>query len=96
MVTGIFVVLLMGVLSEIVALILSKLVITFIVMAVGGSIGGISVISVVCVIFVGIFGAVFGYILFNAMRIRIKVARGLVMGIVSYVFGTARCVELDY
>ncbi|VDZ00682.1 membrane protein LrgB-like family [Escherichia coli] len=50
-------------------------------MAVGGSIGGIPAISAVCVIFVGILGAVFGHTLLNAMHIRTKAARGLAMGL---------------
>ena len=64
--------------------------------AVSGSIGGIPAISAVCVIFVGILGAVFGHTLLNAMRIRTKAARGLAMGTASHALGTARCAELDY
>jgi hypothetical protein len=45
-------------------------------MAVGGSLGGIPAISAMCVIFVGILGAVFGHTLLNAMRIHTKAARG--------------------
>lgn len=37
----------------------------------------------VCVIFVGILGAVFGHTLLNAMRIHTKAARGLAMGTAS-------------
>ncbi|HCI7253075.1 TPA: LrgB family protein, partial [Salmonella enterica subsp. enterica serovar Infantis] len=65
-------------------------------MAVGGSIGGIPAISAICVIFVGILGAVFGHTLLNAMHIRTKAARGLAMGTASHALGTARCAELDY
>ena len=75
---------------------LPKSVTTPIAMAVGGSIGGIPAISAVCVIFVGILGAVFGHTLLNAMRIRTKAARGLAMGTASHALGTARCAELDY
>ncbi|MEO3028767.1 CidB/LrgB family autolysis modulator, partial [Escherichia coli] len=82
MVTGTSVALLMGASPEIAA--------------VGGSIGGIPAISAVCVIFVGILGAVFGHTLLNAMRIRTKAARGLAMGTASHALGTARCAELDY
>lgn len=76
MVTGTCVALLMGASPEIAASILPKSVTTPIAMAVGGSIGGIPAISAVCVIFVGILGAVFGHTLLNAMRIRTKAARG--------------------
>ncbi|WP_199775971.1 LrgB family protein, partial [Dickeya dianthicola] len=65
-------------------------------MAVGGSIGGIPAVSAVCVIFVGILGAVFGHTLLNAMRIHTKASRGLAMGTASHALGTARCAELDY
>ena len=65
-------------------------------MAVSGSIGGIPAISAVCVIFVGILGAVFGHTLLNLMRIRTKASRGLSMGTASHALGTARCAELDY
>ena len=88
MVTGTSVALLMGASPEIAASILPKSVTTPIAMAVGGSIGGIPAISAVCVIFVGILGAVFGHTLLNAMR--------LAMGTASHALGTARCAELDY
>ncbi len=61
MVTGTSVALLMGASPEIAASILPKSVTTPIAVAVGGSIGGIPAISAVCVIFVGILGAVFGH-----------------------------------
>lgn len=96
MVTGTTIALLMGASPQIAASIMPKSVTTPIAMAVGGSIGGIPAISAVCVIFVGILGAVFGHTLLNAMRIRTKAARGLAMGTASHATGTARCAELDY
>lgn len=96
MLTGTSVALLMGASPEIAASVLPKSVTTPIAMAVGGSLGGIPAISAVCVIFVGILGAVFGHSLLNAMRIRTKSARGLAMGTASHALGTARCAELDY
>ena len=65
-------------------------------MAVSGSIGGIPAISAVCVIYVGILGAVFGHTLLNLMRITTKASRGLSMGTASHALGTARCAEMDY
>lgn len=85
-----------GASPEIAASILPKSVTTPIAMAVGGSIGGIPAISAVCVIFVGVPGAVFGHTLLNAMRIHTKSARGTAMGTASHALGTARCAELDY
>jgi putative effector of murein hydrolase len=66
---------------------LPKSVTTPIAMAVSGSIGGIPAISAVCVIFVGILGAVFGHTLLNLMRIRTKASRGLSMGTASHALG---------
>ncbi|HCM9441900.1 TPA: CidB/LrgB family autolysis modulator [Enterobacter cloacae subsp. cloacae] len=96
MITGTSVALLMGASAQIAASILPKSVTTPIAMAVGGSLGGIPAISAMCVIFVGILGAVFGHTLLNVMRIHTKAARGLAMGTASHALGTARCAELDY
>ncbi|XTZ39737.1 CidB/LrgB family autolysis modulator [Salmonella enterica] len=96
MVTGTVIALLMGATPEIAASVLPKSVTTPIAMAVGGSLGGIPAISAVCVIFVGVLGAVFGHTLLNIMHIRTKSARGLAMGTASHALGTARCAELDY
>ncbi|WP_313667975.1 CidB/LrgB family autolysis modulator [Atlantibacter sp.] len=96
MLTGTSVALLLGASPQIAASILPKSVTTPIAMAVGGSLGGIPAISAVCVIFVGILGAVFGHSLLNVMRIHTKSARGLAMGTASHALGTARCAELDY
>ncbi len=96
MVSGAGIALMMGASPEIAASILPKSVTTPIAMAVGGSIGGIPAISAVCVIFVGVLGAVFGHTVLDAMHIRTKSARGLAMGTASHALGTARCAELDY
>lgn len=94
--TGTSIALLMGASPEIAASVLPKSVTTPIAMAVGGGIGGIPAISAVCVIFVGILGAVFGHTLLNMMRISTKASRGLAMGTASHALGTARCAELDF
>ncbi|WP_227318874.1 CidB/LrgB family autolysis modulator [Cedecea davisae] len=96
MTTGTSIALLMGASPEIAASVLPKSVTTPIAMAVGGGIGGIPAISAVCVIFVGILGAVFGHTLLNLMRIHTKASRGLSMGAASHALGTARCAELDF
>lgn len=96
MISGTLIALLMGATPEIAASILPKSVTTPIAMAVGGSIGGIPAISAVCVIFVGVLGAVFGHTLLNLMHIKTKSARGLAMGTASHALGTARSAELDY
>ena len=96
MITGTSVALMMGASPQIAASILPKSVTTPIAMAVSGSIGGIPAISAVCVIYVGILGAVFGHTLLNLMRITTKASRGLSMGTASHALGTARCAEVDY
>ncbi|KFX13487.1 CidB/LrgB family autolysis modulator [Pectobacterium betavasculorum] len=96
MVSGTWIALSLGATPTIAASIMPKSVTTPIAMAVGGSIGGIPAISAVCVIFVGILGAVFGHILLNAIHIHTKASRGLAMGTASHALGTARCAELDY
>lgn len=96
MTTGTAIALWLGATPEIAASVLPKSVTTPIAMAVSQSIHGIPAISAVCVIFVGILGAVFGHTLLNAMKIRTKASRGLAMGTASHALGTARCAEVDY
>lgn len=96
MISGGAIALLMGAKPEIAASILPKSVTTPIAMAVAESIGGIPAISAVCVIFVGILGAVFGHSLLSLLRINTNSSRGLAMGTASHALGTARCVEMDY
>ncbi|CAI1558005.1 CidB/LrgB family autolysis modulator [Serratia fonticola] len=96
MISGGAIALLMGAKPEIAASILPKSVTTPIAMAVAESIGGIPAISAVCVIFVGILGAVFGHSLLGLLRINTNSSRGLAMGTASHALGTARCVEMDY
>lgn len=96
MISGGAIALLMGAKPEIAASILPKSVTTPIAMAVAESLGGIPAISAVCVIFVGILGAVFGHALLGLLRITTNSSRGLAMGTASHALGTARCVEMDY
>ncbi|MBJ3815428.1 CidB/LrgB family autolysis modulator [Shimwellia pseudoproteus] len=96
MVTGTAIALALGATPEIAASIMPKSVTTPIAMAVSSSLGGIPAISAVCVIFVGILGAVFGPTLLSMMRITTKAARGLSIGAASHALGTARCAEMDF
>jgi len=96
MITGTVIALWMGATPEIAASILPKSVTTPIAMAVSQSINGIPAISAVCVIFVGILGAVFGHTLLNLLKITTKASRGLAMGTASHALGTARCAEMDF
>ncbi|XOO21415.1 CidB/LrgB family autolysis modulator [Edwardsiella ictaluri] len=96
MITGTAIALWLGATPEIAASVMPKSVTTPIAMAVAQSIHGIPAISAVCVIFVGILGAVLGHTLLNALNIRTKASRGLAMGTASHALGTARCAEVDY
>lgn len=84
MISGGAIALWLGATPEIAASILPKSVTTPIAMAVADSLGGIPAISAVCVIFVGILGAVFGHTLFNLLKITTHSARGLAMGAASH------------
>lgn len=95
-ISGTLVALWLGASTEIAASVLPKSVTTPIAMAVASSIGGIPAISAVCVIFVGIVGAVTGHSLFDRVGIKTKAARGLSMGTASHALGTARCAEVDF
>ncbi|KAA9000577.1 CidB/LrgB family autolysis modulator [Affinibrenneria salicis] len=95
-VSGTLIALWLGASQEIAASVLPKSVTTPIAMAVASSIGGIPAISAVCVIFVGVLGAVLGHALLNRVRITTKAARGLSMGTASHALGTARCAEVDF
>ena len=96
MITGTVIALWMGATPDIAASILPKSVTTPIAMAVAQSINGIPAISAVCVIFVGILGAVLGHSLLNILKITTKASRGLAMGTASHALGTARCAEMDF
>lgn len=96
MVSGAAVVLWLGSSPEIAASVLPKSVTMPIAMATSHAIGGIPAVSAICVMFVGIFGAVFGYPILKLLRITTPAARGLSIGATAHALGTARCVEEDY
>ncbi|WP_159567464.1 CidB/LrgB family autolysis modulator [Budvicia diplopodorum] len=96
MVSGTGIALLLGASPEIAASVLPKSVTTPIAMAVSGSLHGVPAISAICVMFVGVFGAVFGYPILNLLKITTPAARGLSIGSTAHALGTARCAEQDY
>ncbi|WP_130830787.1 CidB/LrgB family autolysis modulator [[Erwinia] mediterraneensis] len=96
MVSGTAIALWMGATPQIAATILPKSVTTPIAMAISGSLHGIPAISAICVLLAGVFGAVFGHMLLDLLRIKTKASRGLAIGNASHALGTARCAELDY
>ncbi|WP_264273501.1 CidB/LrgB family autolysis modulator [Duffyella gerundensis] len=96
MTSGTAIALWMGATPEIAATIIPKSVTTPIAMAISASLHGIPAISAICVLIAGVFGAVFGHMLLNLFKVRIKASRGLAIGNASHALGTARCAELDY
>lgn len=95
MISGVAIAMIMGADKTIAASILPKSVTTPIALVVTREVGGIEAIAAVCVLFVGIMGAIFGHGLLNLFHIKSKSARGMAMGAVSHVIGTARCNDVD-
>ncbi|NJC99833.1 CidB/LrgB family autolysis modulator, partial [Candidatus Erwinia dacicola] len=96
MISGTAIALWLGATPQIAATLLPKSVTTPIAMAVSGTLGGIPAISAICVLLAGVFGAVFGHMLLNLLKVRSKAARGLAIGNASHALGTARASEVNY
>lgn len=96
MISGTAIALWMGATPQIAATVMPKSVTTPIAMAVSSTLGGVPAISAICVLIAGVLGTVFGHMLLDRLRIRLKSARGLAIGNASHALGTARCAELDY
>lgn len=62
--------------------------------AISESVGGISSLTSVVVVVVGIFGGIVGPFVMDKLGISDKIARGLAMGSASHAMGTARAIEL--
>jgi predicted murein hydrolase (TIGR00659 family) len=68
---------------------------TPIAMAVAERLGGLPALTAVVVILTGIFGAITGRFLFNALKIQSMQARGLALGVAAHGVGTARAFQVD-
>jgi predicted murein hydrolase (TIGR00659 family) len=68
---------------------------TPIAMAVAERLGGLPALTAVVVILTGIFGAITGRFLFNALKIHSMPARGLALGVAAHGVGTARAFQVD-
>ncbi|MDO5686682.1 MAG: CidB/LrgB family autolysis modulator [Neisseria sp.] len=95
MISGVAIAIWLGANQAIAASILPKSVTTPIALAITEQAGGIPAITAVCVILVGILGAVFGHAILNNLGITSKSARGMAIGASSHVIGTAHCNEVD-
>lgn len=78
---------------HLVASLLGKSVTTPIAMEVAKGLGGEPAIAAILVLIVGVFGAVCAYPIFDMLKIKHPIARGLTMGTVSHALGTATCAE---
>ena len=68
---------------------------TPIAMAVAERLGGLPALTAVVVILTGIFGAITGRFLFNALRVHSMPARGFALGVAAHGVGTARAFQVD-
>lgn len=73
---------------------LPKSITTAIGMGVSEEAGGIVTITVVCIIITGIFGNIIADLLFQILKIREPIARGLALGTSAHAIGTAKALEL--
>ena len=76
------------------ASILPKSITTAIAIGLSEEIGGVSAITVVCVVITGIFGACTASTMFKIFKIEEPVAQGLATGAAAHAIGTSRALEI--
>ena len=79
---------------QLTASILPKSITTAIAIGLSEEIGGVSAITVVCVVITGIFGACTASTLFKLLKIEEPVAQGLATGAAAHAIGTSRALEI--
>lgn len=79
---------------ELTASVLPKSITTAIAIGLAEEIGGISAVTVACVVITGIFGACTASVMFKIFRIEEPVAQGLATGAAAHAIGTSRALEL--
>ena len=80
---------------EILATLAPKSITAPVAMAVAEKIGGLPSLTAVVVIITGIFGAMFGTFVLNAVGVKDWAARGFAMGTASHGIGTARALQVN-
>ncbi|MCW3093521.1 MAG: CidB/LrgB family autolysis modulator [Ferruginibacter sp.] len=85
----------MGASKQVIFSLAPKSVTTPIAMEVAHTIGGIPSLTAAVVIFIGIFGAIFGYALLKWLHITNPIAQGLSMGTAAHAVGTSRSMEIS-
>jgi predicted murein hydrolase (TIGR00659 family) len=78
-----------------IAELLTKSITTPIAMEVTKQLGGEPSIAAILVLLAGLFGAILGYPIYDIIKVKHPVARGLTMGTVSHALGTSACAERD-
>ncbi|USH01218.1 LrgB family protein [Grimontia kaedaensis] len=81
---------------QIAASVLPKSVSTPFALSTADHIGGIPAVTAALVVIAGLFGALIGYPLLNALKVKSSLARGLSIGAVSHAIGTAKAAESNY
>jgi predicted murein hydrolase (TIGR00659 family) len=94
-VSAVTVALLLGATSQLARTIAPKSATSPIAMAVSEHLGGIPALTAVLVICTGIFGAITGRFMMNALRIESHAARGLALGVAAHGIGTARAFQVS-
>ena len=94
-VSAVGVALLLGASPELARTIAPKSATSPIAMAVSEHLGGIPALTAVLVIGTGVFGAISGRFLLNALRIESHAARGLALGVAAHGIGTARAFQVS-
>lgn len=80
--------------SELTLSILPKSITTAIAIGLSEEIGGMTAVTVACVVFTGIFGACIASAMFKLLKIEEPVAQGLATGASAHAIGTSRALEL--
>lgn len=85
----------MGASQEIILSLAPKSVTTPIAMEVTKTIGGIPALTAAVVIFVGLFGAIFGFKILKLLKIDSPIAQGLSMGTAAHAVGTSTAMDIS-
>jgi len=85
----------MGAGQEIILSLAAKSVTTPIAIEITQTIGGIPALTAAVVIFVGLFGAVFGFKVLHLLKIDSPIAQGLSMGTAAHAVGTSTAMEVS-
>ena len=85
----------MGAPKEIILSLAPKSVTTPIAMEVSKTIGGIPALTSCVVIFVGIFGAIYGYMILKKSKVQSPIAQGLSMGMSAHAVGTSKSMDIS-